>query len=287
MSVLSLDCLPNLPQRATIARLAPRVWRDERIVALWIGGSIGRGAADRYSDVDLRIAVPPEDLDHWRSPDFTTLFDDEIAGQQFLRLGTDAFLHLLVLRDGVMLDFLAQSAARRPLPESVLMLGCRDDGFSRSLAEAGAKPEPPPARADGLALRQAIVDFWINSHKHRKVLNRGLDPMVPLGLQGERMTLLRLWYALATGDDTGPAVFQGIHGLSALVRAVVGVAGAEALSAFGAPMRDREEMIVAIERNRRIVSHVGRTLAERHDFDYPEDIERTVLQSWEEFRRET
>ena len=284
MTTLTLDRLPDLPQSETIAHLAPRVWRDERVVALWLGGSIGRGAADCYSDVDLRVAVPPDDLDRWRSLDAVALFDDRIVGRQFLRLGEDAFLHLLVLRDGVMLDFLVQSAARAPLSEPALVLGSRDDDFARALAAASAEPETATVVVSGPVMRQAIVDFWINSHKHRKVLHRGLDLMVPVGMQGERMTLLRLWYALATGEDTGPALFQGIHGLSALVRAVEGQAGTEALAAFGAPMRDREELYTAIERNRAIVARVGRELSARHGFDYPADIERMVQQTWEEFR---
>ena len=284
MSTLSLDRLPDLPQTATIAGLAPRIWRDERVIALWIGGSIGRGAADRYSDVDLLVAVPPEDLNAWRTPDFAALFDDQIVGRQFLSFGSDAFLHLLVLRNGVMLDFLVQSASRAPLPEPVIVLGCREDELARALARASEAPEPEAAAENGPELRQAIVDFWINSHKHRKVLSRGLDLMIPLGMQSERMTLLRLWYLLATGEEAGPALFQGIHGLTALVRAVEGLAGTEALAALGAPMRDRAEIYAAIERNREIVARVGRALAKQYDFEYPADIERMVLQSWEEFK---
>lgn len=282
MSTLALDGLPDLPQAATIAELAPRVWRDERVVALWIGGSIGRGAADRYSDVDLRVVVPPDDLDAWLAPDFAALFDDQIVGQQFLRFGHDAFLHLLVLRNGVMLDFMVQSAARALPPEPVIVLGCRDDELARALAEARQAPEP--GAVSGSALRQALVDFWINTQKHRKVLNRGLDLMIPLGVQSERMALLRLWYVLATGEEAGPALFQGIHGLTALVRAVERLVGTEALGALGAPMRDRAEIEAVIERNREIVARVGRALAERYSFEYPVEIERTVLQSWKEFK---
>lgn len=285
MSTFSLDGLPDLPQTETIAEVALRIWRDERVVALWIGGSIGRGAADRYSDVDLRVAVAPDDLDAWRTPDFAALFDDQIVGRQFLRFGDDAFLHLLVLRNGVMLDFMVQSAARAPLREPVVVLGCRDDVLARTLAEANQAPEPEALAVSGSALRQALVDFWINTHKHRKVLNRGLDLMIPLGVQSERMALLRLWYVLATGEEAGPALFQGIHGLTALVREVEGLMGPEALGALGAPMRDRAEMYAAIERNREVVAGVGRALAERYGFEYPSEIERMVLQWWEEFKR--
>ena len=36
--------------------------RDARVVAAWVGGSIADGTADRWSDVDLRLAVAESDL---------------------------------------------------------------------------------------------------------------------------------------------------------------------------------------------------------------------------------
>ena len=31
--------------------------RDARVIAAWVGGSIAEGTADRWSDVDLRVAT--------------------------------------------------------------------------------------------------------------------------------------------------------------------------------------------------------------------------------------
>lgn len=36
--------------------------QDERVLAIWLTGSLGRGVGDRYSDVDLRVAVRDEAL---------------------------------------------------------------------------------------------------------------------------------------------------------------------------------------------------------------------------------
>lgn len=46
---LQLNRLPALPQARTIRVLAPQIWRDGRVVALWLGGSFGSGTADLYN----------------------------------------------------------------------------------------------------------------------------------------------------------------------------------------------------------------------------------------------
>ena len=66
MTSLDLGVLPTMAQERTISWLAPALWVDERVVALWLGGSLARGEGDDYSDIDLRVAVDPADLEAWR-----------------------------------------------------------------------------------------------------------------------------------------------------------------------------------------------------------------------------
>ena len=74
-------------------------------------------------------------------------------------------------------------------------------------------------------MRELIVAFWVNSHKHRKVLHRRLDLMIPSGLYHSWLMLMRLWYIQATGEDTSAYHFSGIHGLTKLVHSVEGLEG--------------------------------------------------------------
>ena len=67
-SDLRLEALPPLPQSQTIRAIAPRLWQDERVVAIWLGGSLAAGSADQYSDIDMRIAVAPSDIASWEAP---------------------------------------------------------------------------------------------------------------------------------------------------------------------------------------------------------------------------
>src|SRR5260370_4098613 len=127
-SELQLQTLPNLPQRATIEAISTHIWQNYEVVALWLGGSLDRGAGDVFSDVDCRIAVEPEQLSSWRTPRFEEIFASApVVGQQFLAFGQEAFLHHLLLANGEIFDFFVQSSAKEPTPEPRLVLGCRDE----------------------------------------------------------------------------------------------------------------------------------------------------------------
>lgn len=38
------DALPSWPQSQTARAIAPHLWADERVVALWLGGGLAPGA---------------------------------------------------------------------------------------------------------------------------------------------------------------------------------------------------------------------------------------------------
>ncbi len=52
----------DAPQRALLDRLVAALGEDERILAAWVIGSLARGDADAYSDVDVLVAVRAEDF---------------------------------------------------------------------------------------------------------------------------------------------------------------------------------------------------------------------------------
>lgn len=282
MSTLTLDNLPELPQSATLRKLAERLWAQQDVIALWLGGSLAQGTADTYSDIDLRVAIAPDTLDSWRTPTWNDLFDTPPVGAQSLTFGATAFLHHLVLANGDIVDLWLQSRDQDPSPDSVLVLGCRDADFADKLAQVTPHPAFAPEPADAEAIRQLIVQFWIASHKHRKVLARGLDMVAQFGVPLERNFLLRLWYVLATGLDYGGTGLT-IHSLSPITRALRERIGEPALTLYGLPLRTRAEISAAIETDRAEVARVGRLLAERLHFDYPDALEQTARQGWAAF----
>ncbi len=82
MIELQLSNLPDLPQRASIVEAASNIWPEAGVVAIWVGGSLARGAGDLFSDVDFRVAVAPEQLSPWKTPRFERIFTHtSVAGQ--------------------------------------------------------------------------------------------------------------------------------------------------------------------------------------------------------------
>ena len=284
MPELQLDHLPSLPQRETIRAVASRLWPDARVVALWIGGSLASGAGDRWSDVDFRLAVAPEQFAPWKAPPFDQLFSHTpVVGQGLIPFGDDALLHHLVLSNGEIFDFFVQSTTRLPTPEPLLILGCRDAAFERVLAGQNSVPQVEMQPVSGETVRELLVSFWTNTHKHRKVLARGLDLLATLGLHIEQSTLIRLWYIEASGQDCGDVRRQTIHSLTEVIRAIEQALGAPALALIGVPTRNRQELMQAIEANRQAVSQLGPRLAWRYGFAYPAALEAVTRQGWQEF----
>ena len=279
MNSLTLENLPALPQSVRLGRLAQRLWEQEEVVALWIGGSIAGGIADEYSDVDLRVAVRPEMLERWGRPDLAALFENEIVGENMSLFGADAVLHHLVLSNGVIFDFWVQSTDRDPAPEHILILGCRDEEYRRRLEDTTPLPTCDFPLAESDTVRQVIVDFWINSLKHSKVLHRKLDLLAAIGVGMERAVLLRLWHVETTGRDNGAARLT-IHSLTKTIRALEYDLDPQRWRLQGAALTTRAEIIAAIETNRDDVSRVGQALAAALGFSYPASLEQTVRWSW-------
>ncbi|MCY3556434.1 MAG: hypothetical protein OXH56_14060 [Gemmatimonadetes bacterium] len=283
---LDFSFLPDLPQIETLKQVAPAIWSNEDVGALWIEGSFGQGTADRYSDVDLRLAVPAARFRKWETPDFAALFKGLCIAHQQLFSQEEAILHHVLLETGEMYDLGIQRVDRLALHGTSHLLGCRDPALADSFTEpaavsAAVSSEPIRSDPDPDSVRQVIVDFWINSNKHHKVLYRGLDPMVVVGLQIERAILIRLWAIHASGRDLG-AVTPTIHTLTPQIRSIVET-GSNALEVLGAPVRTRGELRALIERHRDEVARVGRALAEQYAFGYPEVVEDTVRAGWDEF----
>jgi len=281
---LHLDMLPMLPQRATIVEAASHLWQNEDVIALWLGGSLAHGAGDLYSDVDFRVAVEPQQLASWKSLSFEAIFAQApVMGQHIITFGDDAFLYHLLLSNGEIFDFFVQSTERSPTAEPVLILGCHSESFEHLLVENNNVPRVEIQAVHKELLQQMLIDFWISTHKHRKVLYRNLDLMVPQGLQAERGMLLRLWYIQATGQDCGDMGRQTIHSLTRVVRAIGQSRGAQALATIGASARDRRELCCVIELHRGIIAQAGRELAQTYMFEYPAALEATVLRGWKDF----
>jgi hypothetical protein len=274
--------LPPLPQVDTVRRVAEALWRCDDVRAIWLGGSLADGSADRYSDVDLRLAVATETFDRWAKPDFGAILPVKVLAKQSKHNGGESVRHHLLLDGGEIVDVLVIPASLEKPETSIVVIGCRDDKFAPKL-DTFIRPTAPEHRpAQGDVIKQVVCDFWLNTHKHRKVLNRGIELLALVGLSYERMLLTRLWYAAITGLDAGDRR-STIFELSHMCRTVQEAMRDKAMQMMGPPLGRRELIVAHIEQLRNEVSDVGRELAARLSFEYPEALEATVRRGWEEY----
>ncbi|MDE2729563.1 MAG: hypothetical protein OXI19_16175 [Gemmatimonadota bacterium] len=279
---MDFEALPDLPQVKILMRIVSRLWSKEEVMAVWIGGSFGQGNADQYSDVDLRVAVHSAHVEDWTDLDLPVLFEGRCVEHKRASFTESGILHHLILDTGDLYDLWVQDIQMVSVDEPRKVLGCRDPRLLDVLRESAGSAVPAQGPSpDADKLRMEIVDFWMNSHKHRKVLHRGLDPLVIVGLQEERALMLRLWALQA--DDYEPVDRKpSIHALSDQVRSLI-ESKTHMLKIMGAPGRTRSELLSLIELHRDEVSRTGRDLAKRYSYAYPAELERTVRACWRDF----
>jgi hypothetical protein len=258
MPELNFGILPQIAQERTISWLAPAIWADERIVALWLGGSLARGEGDAPSD--LRVAVDPDDLERWRAMDTQALTGEQVDGGRTFSLGEDALIHQLLL-NGDKVDLLTQTTRDRRTSSRCSYLAAGTRRPPRRYLHRISPRRSHTTRRRRRA-RELIAAFRVNSHQRRKVLRRRLDLMIPSGPYHSWLMLTRLWYIQATGEDTSAHHFSGIHGLNKLVRGVEGREGVDA----------------------RAAARVAPGVAQRYGFEYPLELERMVRAQWKAFR---
>ena len=275
MSDLNLSDLPDLPQRPLLTELARDLWADPSVVALWLGGSLARGAGDAHSDVDLRVALAGSDQVPETLPPCASRLTAQAAYHLTRRIAEDAVLHHILLHDGQIYDLWVQTAARQTGEEARLVLGCRDSVLQENLG-SGEDPSVRFKPADPEEMRELLNGFWLNQRKHRKVLARGLTLIAWEGEHRLRQEIARLWYALATGQDCGLMQSMTIHSLTPMVQAVQASCEGEALRRLGRSSETEAEFWEAAARMREEVSSVGRKLAERLKFEYPLATEKAA-----------
>ncbi|MBX3013794.1 MAG: nucleotidyltransferase domain-containing protein [Caldilineaceae bacterium] len=287
---IQLDKLPLLPQAAFLHTLVPALWQRSDVLGLWLEGSLGRGNADLYSDIDLYIGVTPASLAAWRTLAVADLFGDAYAAHHFSPFAENFFVYHVYLTAGGIYDLHIQPRDRE-LPKSQrLLLACRDDAYRAELLAAvpdtaGATPFGPQP-VDPAALASQLVFFWINVDKSRKVIYRHQDFTIYTGIHLFRQLLARLLFIEQTGTDCGDLTRPSIHGLKAASDVLPKALGAELGQLMGAPTTTRLEMWEAQERVWAAVARAGRVVAAQFQINYPEALEQIVLENWRKFKQE-
>jgi hypothetical protein len=274
--------LPDWPQIRILDLVVDRLCERPEVVQIWLGGSFASNTADRYSDVDLRLAVEPGSFEDWVQADLASLFNAPCPGRISMEDKGKSVLHHVLLSNGELFDLYVQPFPPQVVERAVLPIAVRDLNDLKLLELEGDVVETPSTKASAPEIENAIRNFWVNSHKHRKVLDRNLDLMAHIGLRFEFDLLRRLWYVELTGLDEQRRMT--IHTLTAQTRAISEGVGTHAFDILGMPVRNRGQLLEAIEAVRCEVSSVGRRLADKLAFEYPETVEAVVEAGWNEWK---
>jgi hypothetical protein len=284
MQALNFDSLPSLPQTPFLKEVVTRVWQHPEVVAVWLGGSLARGHGDPYSDIDLRVAVEASHLLTWEKPDLEGFFEGQPLAHHIMQFGENALLHHLLAANGDIYDLYVQGLERTPSPEERLVLACRDETFHTKLLKPFVKKPELTKEATAESIRGTLEFYWLNAHKHRKVLYRNLDLVLWQGLNFFRPDLLRLYYILLTEKDCGDLRGATIHAMTLVFQTLRDNADKNVHETVGLPTRTREEKLEAVDKLHEEVSKVGRLLADKYKFDYPNELEALVLSHWRTFK---
>lgn len=284
---LNLESIPALPQAEFLHQLAPSLWQRPDVLALWLEGSMGRGNADLYSDVDLYVAVEPSALADWRALPIESLFGEQYAAHMFSNFAEDFFVYHVYLKAGGIYDVHIQPRTRQLPKAQRMILGCHDETFRHELLATAPDDAQtlifPTQPIDPEELSKVLVFFWINMDKGRKILYRDQDLIVYAGLHLLRQTVARLLFMERTGTDCGDLTRITIHGMKAAAAELNPNRDAKLGKLLGASATTRAEMCRAQEDLQREVARVGPVLAERYGVENPAALEGVVMQNWREF----
>lgn len=281
---LAFDKLPDLPQIRVLKTVVMNLWQQPDVIAVWLGGSLARGEGDLYSDIDLRVAVETAHISEWENPALETFFEPSPLAHHLMRFGENTLLHHLLASNGDIYDVYVQSLETPLSLEYRLVLGCRNEAFLNKLLEPFTNKSELTRDITAKDVPQMLEFYWLNAHKHRKVLHRNLDLLLWQGINFFRHDLLRLYYILFTGKDCGDLRQTTIHAMTLVVQTLQDSGNEAVLEVVSLPTRTRTEKLEAVDRLNNEVSRVGRLLADKYEFDYPNELENLVLESWNIFK---
>lgn len=248
---------------AYIAAVTAKVAADERITAAWLEGSFGRGTPDRYSDLDFHFLLASDTLHH-----FQATSDSWLSTIQPLVLFTLLFDGRMVnalTRDGLRIDIWLHTEEPPGLdPSKVHILINKGD----ALAVVRGTPAVHPL-ALAQALERQTKEFWRCITLLPSVVGRNelITGCLGLGVEAQLLTDIIL-------SGYGIVRDRGVKHLNQFLPTEVRQSLETALSMQGLSPASLTQAHLGLAR---IMQHHGRSVAEKHRYPYPWELEEAVL----------
>lgn len=249
--------------------LQTAVTRDPRLRAAWLEGSLGRGTADRYSDVDLHVLVAEANIVAFRAAIEGWLRDIRPLALFNLLFG-GAMVNAMTT-DGLRLDIWPHAGEHIDLEAARVRVLHAVPGA----VTLNASSTPPDREASARHLLGLIHEFWrcisllpaVIGRRERLVAVQGLA--VELGLVTELLIA-----------GSGTVRDRGVKHVNPFLPADLRAR----LEAEILPTDLGEQALAdAHLRLARLVQEQGPDISARFDFTYPQELEDVVLKTvWDE-----
>ena len=235
---------------------------DSRILAVWLEGSLGRGNADRYSDVDLHVLLRP---DAAPAPDWEAWLGELRPLVLFNLLFGGAMVNAMTV-EALRIDLWPHTADTIQLdPQRVRVLHAHPGSVSLDGTAPAFAPEA--ARERALAV---IREFWRCISLTPAVIGRGELLVAVQGLSVELGLVTELLML-----EAGAVRDRGVKNLNAYLPAEAREALERAvLPPSMTPLHLAQAHLHLTE----IVELHGRRAAQHLRFTYPAELEGTVMQ---------
>ena len=236
---------------------------DAHILAAWLEGSFGRGAADRYSDIDIHLLVAEENkeafqqrLEPWLSDiEPLVLFKDTFRGQMVTCITTA----------GLRLDVWVHSGDTIFLERSnVHVLSAVKDCIQFKAACRNDEPQDVAP-----VLKQHFNEFWRVLSILPTVLGR--EEHIA-GFMGTTFVVMSLTEVLIIGN--GKQRDRGVKNINAFLPQVLREEIEEALTMQSV---DKESIAKTHLRLTAIMRRYGPDIAKQHGVTYPFALEKAVF----------
>ena len=240
---------------------------DDRIRAVWLGGSIARGVADAGSDLDVILAVRDDaragfeaGWREWLDSVAPILLAEQVPGVHGIVAATTV--------DCLRLDLVIESVGELPQTPYRTRLAVFDrDGLSDRIPDA--EPEPGPDRDRILAL---VGEFYRQQAIFPAAVVAREDWLLGVVAVHEMQRLLFQVFVACNAPLPPMGVKQWSSRLTAEQRQV--------LSELRQPTPTSTDVIAAMLDVRRAFREYGRRLTASVGVDWPDDVDAAVTAYW-------
>jgi hypothetical protein len=260
------------------ARVLNAAESDDRIRAMWLSGSIGRGVADAGSDLDVVIAVTPAEFDAfaaaWR--DWLASVTPTVLARELPRLAGSFYS---VTPNCLRLDVVAERAgAARPedLARRILVLDKDTTATDLAPSPAGAPGDaagPADVGPDPARLADLVTEFLRQMAIFPAAVVARQDWL--LGVVGVQAVHLMLYQLFVEANQPLPRM--GVKQWSAKLTP----RQRQICASLPAPTASQTAVLDAMRAAAAAFRREAKAVLAAHDVPWPTDFDQAVLRYWQ------